>query len=98
MTTRVTRWATDYCAASGKKPNATANWILCFAFTAKVPQSVRTLFHGLFESFLARRNLTVMRYEPVRCKCGHLAESIGHAPEDEGEENLSLSAMIAARS
>src|SRR6185436_17604345 len=30
-----------------------------------------------FESFLARRNLTVMRYEPVRCtnmKCGHLLD------------------------
>jgi hypothetical protein len=31
----------------------------------------------LFESFLARRNLTVMRYEPVTCsnaKCGHLLD------------------------
>lgn len=38
---------------------------------------VRTLFQGLFESFLARRNLTVMRYEPVHCskaECGHLLD------------------------
>lgn len=38
---------------------------------------VRTLFQGLFESFLARRNLTVLRYDPVRCTnpiCGHLLD------------------------
>jgi TIR domain-containing protein len=39
--------------------------VLCFG--PKVGPPVRTLFQGLFESFLARRNLTVMRYEPVRC-------------------------------
>ena len=33
---------------------------------------MRTLFQGLFESFLARRNLTVQRYEPVRCSKNHL--------------------------
>ena len=46
-------------------------------FEPRVGQPVRTLFQGLFESFLARRNLTVMRYEPVRCtnaKCGHLLD------------------------
>lgn len=46
-------------------------------FGPKVGSPVRTLFQGLFESFLARRNLTVMRYEPVRCanvKCGHLLD------------------------
>jgi hypothetical protein len=36
-------------------------------YGTKVGQSVRTLFQGLFESFLARRNLTVVRYEPVVC-------------------------------
>ncbi|HYL78529.1 MAG TPA: TIR domain-containing protein [Bryobacteraceae bacterium] len=49
------------------------DFVLCFG--PKVGLPVRTLFQGLFESFLARRNLTVMRYEPVRCtntKCGHL--------------------------
>ena len=35
---------------------------------------MRTLFQGLFESFLARRNLTVVRYEPVRCTNGHLLD------------------------
>jgi len=44
--------------------------VLCFG--PKVGQPVRTLFQGLFESFLARRNLTVQRYEPVRCSKNHL--------------------------
>lgn len=44
--------------------------VLCFG--PKVGQPVRTLFQGLFESFLARRNLTVQRYEPVRCSNNHL--------------------------
>jgi hypothetical protein len=41
-------------------------------FAPKVGGTVRTLFQGLFESFLARRNLTVMRYQPVLCTSGHL--------------------------
>src|SRR6185295_12818541 len=44
--------------------------VLCFG--PNVGQPVRTLFQGLFESFLARRNLTVQRYEPVRCNQNHL--------------------------
>lgn len=46
------------------------DFVLCFA--PNVGQPVRTLFQGLFESFLARRNLTVQRYEPVRCSKNHL--------------------------
>lgn len=48
-----------------------------FCFGPNVGPPVRTLFQGLFESFLARRNLTVMRYEPVRCTnvlCGHVLD------------------------
>ncbi len=45
------------------------DFVLCFG--PKVGQPVRTLFQGLFESFLARRNLTVIRYEPVVCSKGH---------------------------
>jgi small GTP-binding protein len=45
------------------------DFVLSFGPTVGGP--VRTLFQGLFESFLARRNLTVMRYEPVRCSKGH---------------------------
>jgi small GTP-binding protein len=45
------------------------DFVLCFAPNVGAP--VRTLFQGLFESFLARRNLTVLRYEPVRCSKGH---------------------------
>ena len=46
------------------------DFVLCFAPQVGLP--VRTLFQGLFESFLARRNLTVMRYDPVRCTNQHL--------------------------
>lgn len=59
--------------------------VLCFG--PKVGLPVRTLFQGLFESFLARRNLTVMRYEPVRCSKGHqlnrvvLREAMQHGDE-----------------
>jgi small GTP-binding protein len=45
------------------------DFVLCFC--PRVGQPVRTLFQGLFESFLARRNLTVLRYEPVVCSKGH---------------------------
>jgi len=48
------------------------DFVLCFG--PKVGLPVRTLFQGLFESFLGRRNLTVLRYEPVRCTCGHLLD------------------------
>lgn len=51
------------------------DFVLCFG--PKVGLPVRTLFQGLFESFLARRNLTVMRYESVRCtntECGELLD------------------------
>jgi small GTP-binding protein len=40
-------------------------------FGTNVGPSVRTLFQGLFESFLSRRNLSVFRYEPVVCSNGH---------------------------
>lgn len=40
-------------------------------FCAKTPVAVRTLFQSLFESFLARRNLTVRRFEPIMCSKGH---------------------------
>jgi small GTP-binding protein len=44
--------------------------VVCFG--ANVGPPVRKLFQGLFESFLGRRNLTVMRFNPVRCNKGHL--------------------------
>ncbi len=40
-------------------------------FSTKTPAAVRTLFQGLFESFLARRNLTVRRFEPAVCSKRH---------------------------
>jgi Ras of Complex, Roc, domain of DAPkinase len=49
------------------------DFVLCFGPDVGLP--VRTLFQGLFESFLARRDLTVARHEPVRCAaCGHLLD------------------------
>ncbi len=44
---------------------------LVLYFGADVSRPERTLFQGLFESFLARRNLTVFRFEPVVCTKGH---------------------------
>ncbi len=41
------------------------------SYGADVSAPIRTLFQSLFESFLARRNLTVFRYEPVACTKGH---------------------------
>lgn len=46
------------------------DFILYFGTDTPVP--VRTLFQSLFENFLARRNLTVRRFEPVVCANGHL--------------------------
>jgi WD40 repeat protein len=40
-------------------------------FGTDTPAPVRMLFQSLFENFLARRNLTVRRFEPVACKNGH---------------------------
>jgi GTPase SAR1 family protein len=41
------------------------------SFGPAVGEPVRMLFQGLFESFLARRDLTVHRFEPVTCSKGH---------------------------
>jgi small GTP-binding protein len=45
------------------------NFVLYFGTT--VGQPIRNLFQSLFESFLARRHLTVRRYEPIHCPAGH---------------------------
>ncbi|MCI0350102.1 MAG: toll/interleukin-1 receptor domain-containing protein, partial [Acidobacteriales bacterium] len=44
---------------------------LVLYFGTNVGRPVRTLFQGLFESFLARRNLSIFRYEPVVCPNKH---------------------------
>lgn len=41
-------------------------------FGTDTPAPVRMLFQSLFENFLARRNLTVRRFEPVACENGHV--------------------------
>lgn len=41
-------------------------------FSINTPAPVRMLFQSLFENFLARRNLTVRRYEPIGCPNGHM--------------------------
>lgn len=57
-------------------------------FSANIDRPVTTLFQSLFESFLARRNLTVFRYEPVVCtKCGHrLDRAVLRARSREGKK------------
>jgi hypothetical protein len=45
------------------------DFVLYFGATVGTP--IRTLFQSLFESFLARRELTVRRYQAVRCADGH---------------------------
>jgi hypothetical protein len=49
--------------------DAELDFVLYFGATVGAP--IRTLFQGLFESFLTRRNLTIRRYEPVNCPNGH---------------------------
>ncbi len=44
---------------------------LVLYFGTNIGKPVRSLFQGLFESFLARRNLSVFRYEPVVCANKH---------------------------
>lgn len=41
-------------------------------FGTMTPAAVRMLFQSLFENFLARRNLTVRRFDPAACKNGHM--------------------------
>jgi len=61
------------------------DFVLCFGSTVGAP--VRTLFQGLFESFLARRNLTVTRYEAVRCGKGHqLNRAVVREAMQQGDE------------
>jgi small GTP-binding protein len=62
------------------------DFVLCFGPSVGAP--VRTLFQGLFESFLARRNLTVLRYEPVRCSKSHtLNRAVVREALQHGEES-----------
>jgi GTPase SAR1 family protein len=49
---------------------------LVLYFGTNVIKPVRTLFQGLFESFLARRNLSVFRYEPAVCSNGHVLNRV----------------------
>jgi small GTP-binding protein len=44
---------------------------LVLSFGRNVGAPIRTLFQGLFESFLARRDVTVLRFDPVVCSQGH---------------------------
>lgn len=44
---------------------------LALFYGPNVGRAARTLFEGLFESFLAWRNVTVNRFEPVVCANGH---------------------------
>ncbi len=63
------------------------DFVLYFGLT--VPRPVRTLFQSLFENFLARRNLTVIRYESIRCSNGHqLNKAVIRELLQSGEESV----------
>ncbi|HBL27177.1 MAG TPA: hypothetical protein DD490_10115 [Acidobacteria bacterium] len=62
------------------------DFVLLFGPSVGAP--VRTLFQGLFESFLARRNLTVLRLAPVRCSKSHpMNRTVVREALQNGEEN-----------
>lgn len=52
--------------------NVLENLDFVLYFGVNTPDSVKMLFQGLFENFLARRNLTVQRIEPVLCSKKHI--------------------------
>lgn len=61
------------------------NFVLYFG--TNTPVSVKMLFQGLFENFLARRNLTVQRIEPVLCSKKHtLNRAVVREHMSSGEE------------
>jgi small GTP-binding protein len=45
------------------------DFVLYFGLSTEAP--IRTLFESLFESFLARRDLSLQRFKPVACPNGH---------------------------
>ena len=58
-------------------------------FGVDVGQPLRTLFQSLFESFLAGRDLTIQRFEPVICSRRHrLNRSVVREHIDEGAEDI----------
>jgi GTPase SAR1 family protein len=54
-----------------RESNRDGDLELVLYFGPNVPKPGQKVFEGLFESFLARRNVTVFRYEPVICPNGH---------------------------
>jgi hypothetical protein len=62
------------------------DFVLYFGATVGAP--IRTLFQSLFESFLAHRELTVRRYDVVRCARGHkLNRAVVREQLAEGEKS-----------
>ena len=77
--TRTNQWQNQarYVMADGsicgfrQESNQAGELELVLYLGANVPKPGQKVFEGLFESFLARRNVTVFRYEPVICPNGH---------------------------
>jgi GTPase SAR1 family protein len=77
--TRTNQWQNQarYVMADGsicgfrQESNQEGELELVLYFGANAPKPGQKVFEGLFESFLARRNVTVFRYEPVFCSNGH---------------------------
>ena len=58
-------------------------------FGPAVGDSIRMLFQGLFEGFLARRDFTVCRFEPVTCSKGHqLNRAVVREQLADGDETI----------
>ena len=77
------------------------DFVLYFGETVGAP--FRTLFQSLFESFLARRNLTVRRFEPVVCANGHqinravVREQVREGQDDDVLRRLRRAGVAADR-
>lgn len=77
--TRTNQWQDQarYVMANGsicgfrQESNREGELELVLYYGVDVPKPGQKVFEGLFESFLARRNVTVFRYEPVFCPSGH---------------------------
>jgi small GTP-binding protein len=77
--TRTNQWRDHACYVVGdglvcglrKEAEREGELDFVLYFGANVGTPVRTLFQSLFESFLSGRELTVRRYEVVRCAKGH---------------------------
>jgi small GTP-binding protein len=103
--TRTDQWQNQarYVMADGsicgfrQENNQAGELELVLYFGANVPRAGQKVFEGLFESFLARRNLTVFRYEPVNCPNGHRINRAVVREQLRDEEEFAFCAKCGGR-